>query len=52
MFSVVSSQPVVLKGGRSLIVNEKSYDNEVIEDENFVYKQGNTNDKGTDEENL
>ena len=43
IFSVVSSQPVGLKGGRSLIVNENSHQNEVIEDEHFVYKQGSTN---------
>jgi hypothetical protein len=42
-FSVVSSQPVGLKGGRSLIVNENSHQNEVVEDEHFVYKQGSTN---------
>lgn len=49
---MVSSHGVGLKGGKSLIVNDKSQENEMIEDENFVYKQGKANVKKEDEEYL
>jgi hypothetical protein len=49
VFSVVSSHPVGLKGGRSLIIKEKSFENELIEDENFIYKQKQIKQEPSDE---
>lgn len=37
ILTVISSNQIALKGGKSLIINEKTQENEVIEDDNFRY---------------